>query len=110
MRVPSAPPQRPWLMVARRYQLHGITRANIIRLCKANYIPVREADFSLTEVYSAQEAFVTGTFAGLIPVREVDGRVIGKGQRGEVTKRLQQLYVQLVEEDAARGRELPQME
>jgi branched-subunit amino acid aminotransferase/4-amino-4-deoxychorismate lyase len=43
-------------------------------------------------------------------VREVDGRVIGKGQRGEVTRRLQQLYMQLVEEDVSRGRELPEME
>jgi branched-subunit amino acid aminotransferase/4-amino-4-deoxychorismate lyase len=87
-----------------KYQLHGITRANIIRMCKQQYIPVKEADFSLTQVYSADEAFVTGTFAGLIPVREVDGRVVGSGERGPLTQRLQQMYLELMEEDVAHGR------
>lgn len=54
-----------------KYQLHGVTRANVLRLCRANGIVARELDFSLTSVYSAAEAFVTGTFAGLIPVTAV---------------------------------------
>jgi branched-subunit amino acid aminotransferase/4-amino-4-deoxychorismate lyase len=57
------------------------------------------------QVYSADEVFVTGTFAGLIPVSEVDGRVVGNGQRGPVTQRLQQLYTGLVEMCAAGGRQ-----
>ena len=59
------------------YCLAGITRANIINLCQEAGIPVHQKNFSLAEVYSADEAFVTGTFAGVIPVREVDGRAIG---------------------------------
>jgi branched-chain amino acid aminotransferase len=52
-----------------RYCLAGITRANVLELCRANGIPAREATFSLTDVYSAREAFVTGTFAAVVPVR-----------------------------------------
>ena len=59
-----------------QYCLAGITRGNIIALCRENGIPVFEKDFSLYDVYGADEAFVTGTFAGLVPVREVDGRVV----------------------------------
>lgn len=58
----------------------------------------------LVQVYSADEAFCTGTFAGLLPVREVDGRTIGDGARGPLTLLLQQAYAQLVEGEAARGR------
>ena len=54
-----------------KYQLHGITRANVLHLCAINDIPIRECDFTLTTVYSAEEAFVTGTFAGVIPVTHV---------------------------------------
>ncbi len=56
------------------------------------------------QVYSADEAFVTGTFAGLIPVREVDGRIIGDGRRGGMTAALQQAYMLLMEREAAGGR------
>lgn len=56
-----------------KHQLHGITRANVLRLCAAHGIHHVEKDFSLTSVYSAEEAFVTGTFAGLIPVTQVRG-------------------------------------
>lgn len=55
-------------------------------------------------MYSAEEAFVTGTFAGVIPVVEVDGRVIGGGRRGPVAERLQQLYADFVEQYCAAGR------
>lgn len=75
-----------------KYQLHGITRAHVLRLCEEHGIPVRELDFSLTKVYSADEAFVTGTFAGQVPVVAVDGRVVGDGKRGPVVARLQELY------------------
>ena len=64
------------------YCLGGITRANVLRLCRDNGIPAQERSFSLTEVYSADEAFVTGTFAGVVPVHTVDGRTIGSGERG----------------------------
>jgi branched-chain amino acid aminotransferase len=84
-----------------RYCLAGITRANVLELCRANGIPAREATFSLTDVYSAREAFVTGTFAGVVPVRSVDGRTIGDGRRGPIVQRLQTLYRELVDADVA---------
>ena len=89
-----------------RYCLAGITRSNVLELCRANGIPAREATFSLTDVYSAREAFVTGTFAGVVPVRSVDGRTIGAGRRGPVVERLQSLYGELVDADVA-GRRAP---
>jgi branched-chain amino acid aminotransferase len=82
------------------YCLGGITRANVIRLCRDNDIPVYEKNFSLTDVYGADEAFVTGTFAGLVPARSVDGRMLTAG-RGPMTERLQGLYKALVEADVA---------
>src|SRR3954447_24570594 len=82
-----------------RYCLAGITRANVLELCRANDIPARETTFSLTDVYSAREAFVTGTFAGVVPVRSIDGRTIGDGRRGPTVQRLQGLYRELVDAD-----------
>jgi branched-chain amino acid aminotransferase len=84
-----------------RYCLAGITRANVLHICRANGIPAREATFSLTDVYAAREAFVTGTFAGVVPVRSVDARTIGDGHRGPMVKRLQALYGELVHADVA---------
>lgn len=81
------------------YCLGGITRGNVLRICRENGIPCAEKSFSLTETYSADEAFVTGTFAGLAPVREIDGRVIGDGTRGPMVERLQKLYAELVHAD-----------
>ncbi len=78
------------------YCLGGITRGNIIRVCRENGIPVFEKRFSLFDVYSADEAFITGTFAGTTPVREVDGRVL-PNLDGPMTQRLSELYKQLVE-------------
>ncbi len=86
------------------YCLHGITRRNVVDLCKSHGIPVHEKNFSLTETYSADEAFVTGTFAGVAPVRKIDGRQIGTGKRGTITKKLQQLYVQLLDIEAGISR------
>jgi branched-chain amino acid aminotransferase len=84
-----------------RYCLAGITRANVLEVCRSSGIPVRETTFSLTDVYAAREAFVTGTFAGVVPVRSVDGRTIGDGGRGPMVERLQALYGELVDADAA---------
>jgi branched-chain amino acid aminotransferase len=84
------------------YCLGGITRANVIRLCRESGIPVFEKNFSLTDVYGADEAFVTGTFAGLVPARVVDGRVLTEG-KGPMTERLQGLYKALVEADVLNG-------
>jgi branched-chain amino acid aminotransferase len=84
-----------------RYCLAGITRANVLEICRANGIPAREAVFSLTDVYAAREAFVTGTFAGVVPVQSVDGRTIGDGPRGPMVQRLQELYRELVDADVA---------
>ena len=84
------------------YCLGGITRGNVIKLCRDNDIPVFEKNFSLTDVYGADEAFVTGTFAGVAPVGEVDGRTIGDGGRGPMVERLQRLYLTLIETDCAR--------
>jgi branched-chain amino acid aminotransferase len=83
------------------YCLGGITRANVLRACREDGIPAFEKNFSLTEVYSAEEAFVTGTFAGVVPVRMIDGRVIGDGAPGPMVARLQRLYRGLVERDLA---------
>jgi branched-chain amino acid aminotransferase len=92
-----------------RFCLGGITRGNVLRVCKDAGLPARETTFSLTDVYSAREAFVTGTFAGLVPVRTVDGRTIGSGARGAVVERLQGLYQELVDADVA-GRSVPAAE
>jgi branched-chain amino acid aminotransferase len=81
------------------YCLDGITRRNVIDLCKANDIPVFEKNFSVMQTYSADEAFVTGTFAGLTPVVDIDGRVIGSGQRGAMVDRLQELYERLIDSE-----------
>jgi branched-chain amino acid aminotransferase len=82
------------------YCLGGITRANVIEICREQGIPVFEKNFSLTDVYGAEEAFVTGTFAGVVPVREIDGRHMTHG-RGPTVERLQSLYKARIEADVA---------
>jgi len=82
------------------YCLGGITRANVIAICREAGIPAHERNFSLTDVYGAEEAFVTGTFAGVVPVRSVDGRTYAEG-RGPMTSRLQELYKARIEADVA---------
>jgi branched-chain amino acid aminotransferase len=74
------------------YCLNGVTRASIIHLCKENDIPMFERNFHVEDCHSADEAFVTGTFAGVIPVVEVDGHELSGAKRGELTERLQQIY------------------
>ena len=81
------------------YCLGGITRRTVINLCKEADIPVFEKNFSLTDVYGSEEAFCTGTFAGVAPVTEVDGRVLGQGERGPIVEKIQQLYLDLLERE-----------
>lgn len=78
------------------YCMNGITRAKVLDLCRANGITAREKNFSLVETYSADEAFLTGTFGAQTPVGRIDGRVIGSGQMGPVTERIRGLYKALV--------------
>ena len=82
-----------------KYCLGGITRAVTLEVARDAGIPAFEKDFSLTDVYGADEAFVTGTFAGIVPVREVDGRQITC--RGPMVERLQRLYGERVARDIA---------
>ncbi len=82
------------------YCLAGITRSNVIKVCREAGIPVFEKNFSLTEVHGADEAFVTGTFAGVVPVTEIDGRKLTDG-RGPMVERLQGLYRALMDRDVA---------
>jgi branched-chain amino acid aminotransferase len=82
-----------------KYCLGGITRGLTIEIARDAGIPAVEKDFSLTDVYGADEAFVTGTFAGIVPVREIDGRRLDC--RGPMVERLQKLYADRVERDAA---------
>jgi branched-chain amino acid aminotransferase len=82
------------------YSLHGITRAVVLEQARAAGITAHEAPFSLVDVYAADEAFVTGTFGGLTPVREIDGRTIGDGTvPGPMTTRLTGLYRAAFEAD-----------
>ncbi|WP_425097773.1 D-amino acid aminotransferase [Tropicibacter sp. S64] len=78
------------------YCMNGITRQKVIDLCRANGIPVFERNYSLVDTYGADEAFLTGTFGAQTPVGTIDGRQIGDGQMGPVTKRLRELYKDLV--------------
>lgn len=78
------------------YCLNGITRGKVLMLCRQNGIPAYERNFTLVDVYSADEAFLTGTFGGQTPVGMIDGRVIGTGEMGPVTARIRTLYRALV--------------
>lgn len=83
------------------YCMNGITRQKVIDLCRANDIPVFERNFSLVDTYGADEAFLTGTFGAQTPVSDIDGRVIGEGGLGPVTKRIQDLYKALIQRETA---------
>ena len=73
----------------------GITRATVLRLASSSGIVCAEGDYTLPQLYNASEAFVTGTMGGLAPVISVDGRSIGDGSTGPVTKHLTELYANL---------------
>ena len=83
--------------------LGGITRSKVLLACRELSIPAFEKRFSLTDVYGADEAFVAGTFAGLVPVRQVDGRLLGSADAAgrSVIGRLRAGYRSLVERDVA---------
>ncbi len=81
------------------YCMNGITRQKVIDICRAEGIPVFERNYSLVDTYSADEAFLTGTFGAQTPVGEIDGRQIGNGQLGPVTERIRVLYKALVQQD-----------
>ncbi|MCA8867156.1 MAG: D-amino acid aminotransferase [Rhodobacteraceae bacterium] len=84
------------------YCMNGITRQKVIDLCRANNIPVFQRNFSLVDTYGADEAFLTGTFGAQTPVAEIDGRQIGTGEIGPMTKHLRTLYKELVQKEAKR--------
>ncbi|MFQ5983121.1 MAG: aminotransferase class IV, partial [Woeseiaceae bacterium] len=75
-----------------QYCMNGITRGKVIKVCDEKNIPCFQKNFSLYDVYGADEAFVTGTFGGLTPVAAVDGRRVGEGELGSMTRRLESLY------------------
>lgn len=79
------------------YCMNGITRSKVIELCKVNKIPVYEKNFSLVDVYSSQEAFITGTLGSLTQVLTIDGRSIGNSDSGwPISNKLRELYINLL--------------
>ena len=82
------------------YCMNGVTRANVVALCRQNGIPVFERNFSLVDAYGAQEAFLTGTFGAQTPVASIDGKPIGvEGGQGPVLRQIRALYAELVARD-----------
>ena len=74
------------------YCLPGITRKMVIDICKEKNIPIYEKDFKVEDLYTSDEAFVTGTFAGIIPAINIDGYKISNCVRGKLTHKLQEYY------------------
>lgn len=83
------------------YCMNGITRQKVIDLCRENGIPVFERNYSLVDTYGADEAFLTGTFGAQTPVGMIDGRQIGDGQMGPLTKQIRILYQALIQRETA---------
>jgi len=83
------------------YCFNGVTRGNVIRLCQDHGVPIQLGDFTLDQAHAAQEAFVTGTFGGITPVREIDGHVLPASLPGAVTARVRALYEALKDSQAA---------
>ena len=83
------------------YCMNGITRQKVIDICRSDGIPVYEKNFSLVDTYSAEEAFLTGTFGAQTPVGSIDGRSIGKGGLGPITERIRKLYKLLIKNECA---------
>ncbi|MFT7370052.1 MAG: branched-chain amino acid aminotransferase [Alteromonas macleodii] len=78
------------------YCMNGITRQKVIDLCHSNDISVFERNFSLVDTYGAEEAFLTGTFGAQTPISNIDGRQIGNGEMGPITKQIRDLYKSLI--------------
>ena len=83
------------------YCMNGITRQKVIDVCRAEGIPVFERNFSLVDTYGSDEAFLTGTFGAQTPVGEIDGRIIGGGGMGPMTRHIRELYKALIEKEVA---------
>ena len=83
------------------YCMNGVTRRKVLEICRENGIPAFERNFSLYETYSADEAFLTGTFGAQTPVGEIDNHQIGDGFAGPATRRIRDLYQELVRADTA---------
>ena len=83
-----------------QFCFNGVTRANVMQLCRDNAIPLELGHFPLSDLHEADEAFVTGTFGGLTPVREVDGHALPHALPGPVTLRLRALYEALKDAEA----------
>ncbi len=79
-----------------QYCMNGITRSKVIALCEAKEVVCYQKNFSLFDVYGADEAFVTGTFGGLTPVVKIDGKSIGGAEAGPVTRQLSTWYEELI--------------
>jgi len=85
-----------------QFCFNGVTRANVIALCRTLGIGIELGDFRLEAAHTADEAFVTGTFGGLTPVREIDGRTLGNVLPGPITLRLRTAYEDLKDAEAAK--------
>jgi len=83
------------------YCFNGVTRGNVIRLCEQHGVPLQLGDFTVEQARGADEAFVTGTFGGITPVREIDGRKLPASLPGPVTRQVRELYEALKNEYAA---------
>jgi branched-chain amino acid aminotransferase len=83
------------------YCFNGVTRSNVIDLCREAGVPITLGDFEVADLHAAGEAFVTGTFGGLTPVREIDGHELPAALPGPVTTQLRALYEALKDRDAA---------
>ena len=86
------------------YCMNGITRQKVIDLCRANDIEIHERNYTLVDTYSADEAFLTGTFGAQTPVHEIDGRQIGHGQAGPMFHRIRKLYKDLIATERAQSK------
>jgi branched-chain amino acid aminotransferase len=84
-----------------RYCFNGITRENVIAFCERHAIPIRIGDFTIDDVHTADEAFVTGTFGGVMAVSAIDGRALPVAPPDGPTSRLETLYESLKDEEAA---------
>ena len=87
-----------------QFCFNGVTRANVIQLCRDHGVPLELGHFPLGDLHAADEAFVTGTFGGLTPVREVDGHGLPAALPGPVTARLRGLYEALKDSEAGAAR------
>lgn len=83
------------------YCMNGITRKKVIQVCHNMEIPVFEKNYSLVDTYSAEEAFLTGSFGGQTRVSEIDGRMIGSAEQTPITDQIRKGYKELIEQDVA---------